>query len=139
MLVDDLEMLEYLHDAVVENLSFSFANDGERTVQLRVRAHADCGYAPWNGMTVTVRLRDTVLFVGTLLGYTTSGDTISMFQQGVSSEAERKVADLRGHGLGVPHIKLGLAFSSGSEIDVVCRAVDVEVEAPSPRHGSVLT
>lgn len=129
MQLTDLALLDYLHDAAVDTITYDVKDNGDRVVRIRAHVHPDCGYEPWNGRTLTVVMRRAVLFTSKLLGYTAGGDTISTFGEGVSSETERELERFRAHGLGVPAIKLGLSFSSGSEMDIVCASVDVEVEA----------
>lgn len=125
-----LKKLEYLHDAVVETVLFSMSEGGERSIRIHARAHSDCGLEEFNDRVVEVILYDSVFTVATLLGYTLSVDTINIFQQGVSIETERRLDELRRHGIGVPPIHLAIAFSSGSELEVACGVVELVV------HGS---
>ncbi|MDQ3335209.1 MAG: hypothetical protein M4D80_08605 [Myxococcota bacterium] len=133
-----LENLGYLHDAVVEAVQFSFstsdnARSSVRSIRIRVRANSDCGLEEINGRIVEVTLGDVVVAALTLLGHTFHSDTVSTFEEGVSNGTARRLEEMSGHGIRVPPIRLKLAFNSGSELEVACGTVELEVCTPARR------
>jgi hypothetical protein len=125
---ETFEKLAHLHDSTVQELSFRSSERGERSVIIRVQAHYNCGLDEFSGRSVHVVIHDALFVLATLLGHTLSSDTINICQPRISPESEKRLAQFRHQGIDVPPVRLGIAFNSGSEIEIACRRVVIELQ-----------
>lgn len=122
----NLSDLTYLHDARVLEMFYSAGDDGLKQVLLRVTCHDNCGRDEWNGRTLNVLFRDTLLVQGQLLGHVLGDDEVNGLDQGVQSEAMATIKRLVASGMGEPNTMLTLTLHSGSEVSIACGSVEIE-------------
>lgn len=121
-----IDKLAYLHDAIVGQISLTTDETGSRTLRI-VHVHADCGYEPWNGRKVTIAFSNVWVALSRMLGHTSGVDTIDSIRDGVAQD----VADtFRDSGFAVPSTHLTVTFHSGSDMQIVCGDVDLEIGWP---------
>lgn len=126
MRITDNEKLEYLHDAVVSEISLVNAN-GYKRMRITATCDEECGYDDWSGKVVTVTFSDVIRASGVLFGHVAGEDIVNSFSKGVSVGMDRSIQELRSVGIAVPEVVLTLTLHSGSEIEVACGEIDVTV------------
>jgi hypothetical protein len=131
MVIDDYKMLDYLHDALLVDISFFVGPDGLRRLRLVVVCHEECGHDAWAGNTVEVLFVDTLVVHGSLVGYMCGEEYFDRVVPGLIADAEHTVALFTTQGAADRQVKLTLVLHSGSELAVACSAVEVAVRSSS--------
>jgi len=127
MRIADIELLEYLHDATVQEICFATGANGFKILMIRGKCDEDCGYLDWAGKRIVVTLSDVILASGMLFGHVAGEDMIQSFSQGVSAKTRQWVADLSSAGISTPTALLRFVLQSGSDIEVACGEINVTV------------
>lgn len=126
MKIDDPEQLEYLHDATVDEIVFGYSNDS-KDMRLTVTCDEECGHRDWAGRTLTVTFSNLLRASGTWLGHVMGHDTVNSIREGASADMQQSVGALCGMGIDAPGRLLRLTFHSGSEIEIACDEIDVQL------------
>ncbi len=127
MKINDLEQLEYLHDAIVSEVAFVYKGNS-KAIKIITICDSDCGYRDWSGKAVTVTLSNVLRASGVVLGHIAGQDIINSFSEGASEDMQRSIQVMCDIGIFAPKIFLRLAFHSGSEIEIACDEIDVRVD-----------
>lgn len=126
MRITDNEKLEYLHDAIVSEISLINAN-GSKHMRITATCDEECGYEDWSGKAVIVTLSNVFRASGVLFGHVAGEDIVNSFSEGVSAGMHRSIQELCRVGIAAPRVLLTLTLHSGSEFEVACGEIDVTV------------
>jgi hypothetical protein len=124
MKITNTELLEYLHDAVVDGMSLDVVLESKNLV-VNVTCDEDCGYDNWAGRRVAVTLSGVIVASAMLFGHVAGKDSVQSFREGISAATHQRLAELGQIGIPAPSTLLTLSFQSGSEVEVACAGVDV--------------
>ena len=122
-----LELVDYLHDAAVNEIRLEFDEDGTRRFRLRMQCDSDCGYHEWNGRKIEVCFLDPVVILADLFGHMTNADSFDSWRQAQPPRMSGQIGRLREAGLGIPRHVVELVFHSGSVIEVACNAIQFDI------------
>jgi len=126
MQIQDPAVLDYLHDATVDEVTYDLADKDDRSVVLSVRCHPDAGYPDWNGKRLVVRLESIVLFSFRAFGAVAGKEEINSWRSVVSAETESELARLQGLGCDCSGTRFEIVFQSGSVLEGLCHRITVE-------------
>jgi hypothetical protein len=127
MKITDKLILEYLHDAIVREISFVTNENGIKDLVITAKCDEDCGYEEWAGKAVAVTLSSVLLASAILLGHVAGEDIVQSFREGLSATSRQRIAEMRDIGISIPNSLLTLVLQSGSEIEIACDDVDITV------------
>ena len=123
----DIGQLEYLHDAIVKEISFTYS-DTSKNLRITTACDDDSGCFDWCGKTVIVTFLNVVRASGTLLGHVAGYDMVQSFSEGASADMKRSFQQLSGIGIAAPRVIVKLCLHSGSEVEIACDEISVRVE-----------
>ncbi|MCK1642486.1 hypothetical protein IVA95_34255 [Bradyrhizobium sp. 157] len=124
MKVQDVEQLDYLHDALLKKITFA-STDKNKNLLMNVICDDDCGYPDWCGKKLVVTFSNVVRASGTLLGHITGYDTVQSLDEGASEDMKEGLRQLSEMGIVPPQIIRRLILHSGSELEIACDSIDV--------------
>jgi hypothetical protein len=124
----EIRTLNFLHDAVVQEISFVHNSTGVKELVIKAWSDPDCGYEDWAGKLVSLSLQDVIIADGTLFGHVMGEDSISGFEEGISPKTQRLLSQLVDAGVSAPTVLLRITFHSGSSIDIACDEIEVTTE-----------
>ena len=127
-------ILDYLHDAIVYEVTYDLTGKVDRSVALPVKCHPNAGHPDWNGRRLTVRLESIVLFSFRVFGAIAGKEEINSWRAGVSGETESELARLQGLGCDCSGTRFEIVFQSGSVLEGLCHRIAVE-EGPACRES----
>jgi hypothetical protein len=127
MRLDDVNQLEYLHDATVSEVILGYSGDS-KDLRMVVTCDEECGHPDWAGKTVTVIFSNLLRAAGTWLGHVVGQDAVSSIGEGGSIDMKQSIEALCRMGIAPPRRLLRLTLHSGSEIDIACDEVDIRVD-----------
>ena len=128
MLITDEEWsrLHYLHDAMVTSVTWNSSNPRQRQIILDLTCDPESGDELWQGKQLRVILSDVIAALFHAWGHCTGNEYVSSFEKIISQYMQRRINELSHCGAAIPEVRFSIAFSSGSEIEVVCASVSVE-------------
>src|SRR4051794_33987879 len=88
VLLNDLSLLDYLHDSVVSELVWDLSDPSQRRVHLIVEVPLHVEYPAWMGCTLTITMSDVLVCRLTGYGCQIGTNTFDSFRYGVSAEIE---------------------------------------------------
>lgn len=127
MRITDMEQLEYLHDAIVTEITYVYTNSS-KDIRIVAVCDDDSGHLIWSGKTVIVTLSNVLRASGVLLGHVAGPDTIQSFSEGASGDMTQAVEELCSIGIVAPKAFLRLTLHSGSQIEIAFDEIDVRVD-----------
>ena len=128
MELTDLEVLEYLHDAVVTAVVYRLDRDDCREFVLTVTCDPEAGYPPWEGRRVVVRLHDLVVAHHRIFGAVVGQEQINSWGSQLSPPTAAELERLRGSGFGPHGQRFCVTFQSGSVLEGACQRAFVELD-----------
>jgi hypothetical protein len=132
----DIRTLNYLHDAIVQEICFGHNAKGLKELVIRAQGDEDCGYTDWAGKDVRIRLVDVIVAAGTLFGHVMGEDSIAGFDGVISATTHGLVTELCNAGITNPKQLLRVSFRSGSYIEIACDHVDVSSDGSDTQRGA---
>jgi hypothetical protein len=124
-----LKELEWLHDSIVFSVIYDASNSLGRMVKLAIRCPADLGFAPWEGKTLVLVATDVVVSKHVVWGWVTAPETIDAVRPGVTTAVRESTMEARRMGERLPNLEFTICFHSGSMLEVICRDIQVEIQA----------
>ncbi|HWE93676.1 MAG TPA: hypothetical protein VG269_06845 [Tepidisphaeraceae bacterium] len=122
-----IEELAWLHDAILFDVVYDFSGDIGRSIKLSLRCHADSGYAPWNGRNLVVVAVNVAVTKSFIWGWVIGPETLDAIRPGVSGALRETTAEARRTGARLPSLEFTISFHSGSEIEVICESLQLDV------------
>jgi len=119
-----LKELAWLHDCVVSSISYNTSIDFERLISLKMRCPTDLGYEPWSGQTLVLTAIDVATSKHILWGVA-GAETLDSIRPGVSAVVTDSTMEARRIGVRFPNLEFTIAFHSGSELEIICRDIQV--------------
>ena len=117
---DDPELLRWLHDCELQYLRLDSAERNTRTLTLLIECPPDLGLPEWNGCRAKIVFYDLIqmkyAFHGNQIGPEPI-DSLDRMEQS-SDESDLYGPDCR---------KYSIGFCTGSEIELICKRVTVEL------------
>ena len=132
MLPTTLKELEWVHDSILLNLVYDASSDAGRTIKLAMRCPTDLGYAPWNGKNIVLVGVDVALMKQVVWGVGGS-ETIDAIRPGVSDAVRESTMEARRMGVRFPSLEFTISFHSGTTMEVICQALQVEIAPQDTR------
>ena len=127
MKVTDLNQLEYLHDAFVDEIAF-MNSCASKNLKIQLRCDDDCGYPDWAGKALTVNFSNILRVSSVLLGHVDGQDIVGAFTKGVSEDMQQSIQKMSAIGISAPKIFLMLTLQSGSEIEIACDEISISLD-----------
>jgi hypothetical protein len=124
----DIENLDYLHDAVVDDIIWKNGQNS-KIAQMVVTCDIECEYPEWAGKRLVVTFNNVLLQSSLLLGHVAGRDSFDSCSEGVSASVMEHIQVLGGMGVTFPKTMLRIALHSGSELEIACDSVTVEVDS----------
>lgn len=125
----DLEPLDHLHDARVEQIHWNPVQDS-KIVQMTFTCDEECERPDWAGKTVNVVCDDVLMMSAVLLGHVLGQDTFDAWSEDLSPSMLEDLQKLARAGISRPEILLRITLHSGSELQIACNRVTAEVVSP---------
>jgi hypothetical protein len=132
--------LDYLHDAKVTAVTWDSSDPSKRQFILDLTCDPESGDELWQGKRLRVILSDVIAAFFQAWGHCAGDEYLSKLGNKISQEMQGKINELSHYGATIPEERFTISFSSGSEIEVVCESISVEVAEgddkryPSPKH-----
>jgi len=131
MVITDPNTLEYLHDAVVLEITYDLRNKDSRSITLHVNCAPDAGYPAWNGKQLIIRLESVVLLSFSAFGAVTGNERVNSWTTIVSDAVDAELRRLQSRGVDCSGVRFAIAFQSGSVLEGLCHRITAE-ERSSP-------
>jgi hypothetical protein len=122
-----LQELEWIHDCVLFDVVYDAAKDSVRSVKLTMDCPRDLGYAPWEGKKLVLFANDVWLMNHTARGGIAGLEIIDAIRSGISNATQESTKEARRLGMQFPNVELSVSFTSGSEIEIICRTLEVDI------------
>ncbi len=132
--LEEFERLYCLHDAVVWSIEYAprDANGDGRRLTMIVDCDPEAGYAPWDGRRLKVVLDDVAFLSCDFIGAITGLETIDAWRPVASDSVE---AMSKNWPVEFDGQRFGVCFHSGSEMDGICKSINVDVISETPARG----
>ena len=121
-----LDELAWLHDCVLWELSYDTSETSSRSIKLRLQCPSDLGYAPWEGKELLLVAGDVAAAKHTVWGVA-GPEAIDAVRPGVSEALKDAMAQARTSGVRFPDLAFTIYFHSGSDIEIVCGDLQVDI------------
>lgn len=125
----DIEQLDHLHDAMVHEINWQPVQDS-RILQMTFVCDEECERSDWAGKKVSVVCNDVLMVSASLLGHVLGQDTFDAFSEDLSPSMLDDVQKLVGMGISRPEVLLRIALHSGSELQIACNGIAVDIASP---------
>lgn len=122
----DYRLLAFLHDAKCLEIIWDYTNSETKSIRVVVIGDSDCGYAAWEGKTLTITISDVVVSRFTSRGYALGDEIIDSWTQTVSDSFRRDCDFLLSTGISVPDLRFSITFQSGSVLEAACGLISIE-------------
>lgn len=122
----DVAVLEWLHDCCLETIVYEANTEGDRDVTLTICCPTDLGFALWAGKTLTIKAT-RVAASRHLMHVYGSSDAVDAVRPEISVELRETVDAGRKMGIAFPTTEITVVFHSGSTLELICDAIQVEV------------
>jgi hypothetical protein len=123
---EDVRQLGWLHDAEVHSIVYDPSPEA-CTLKLHVRCHDDAGYPPWNGRKLLLAANGLHAMTQSVWRCAGATETIDGIRLGISAEFQASTDEARRRGIRFPSLELSICFHSGSEIEMICQAIEVRI------------
>ena len=118
--------LGYFHDAKVLAVVWDISDPSQRQLILDLICDPESGDKLWQGKQLRVVFSNTIAVLFRAWGYCIGDEYVSIWGTNISKDMQTSLNYLSGCGVAIPEGRFSIAFSSGSEIEVVCGQVAVE-------------
>jgi hypothetical protein len=122
-----LEDLGWLHDAVVFSIAYDASDESSRSVKLTMRCNDEAGYPPWNGKDLVLIAVDVAVMTFVGRGAIIGPETFDQAYARVSDTLHESVVESQRMYPEYPRLEFSMCFHSGSEIEIICKNLQVEV------------
>jgi hypothetical protein len=90
----------------------------------------ECGRADWAGRQIVVTFNDVLLLSSLLFGHVAGKDLFDRHNDNLSPDVIENLGTLTAFGIPQPRIHLRIAMHSGSELQLACGSITLEVISP---------
>jgi hypothetical protein len=126
MVITDPNILEYLHDAIVLEVTYDLKDKESRSMTLSVNCEPDAGYPAWNGKQLSIRLESVVLASFSVFGAVTGMEQINSWGTSVSEAMVSEIKRLQVAGCDCSGVRFAVVFQSGSVLEGLCQRITAE-------------
>jgi hypothetical protein len=134
MVITNPNILEYLHDAIVLEVTYDLKDKESRSMMLSVNCEPDAGYPAWNGKQLSIRLESVVLLTFSAFGAVAGKERVNSWTATVSEAIDAELQRLQGLGVDCSGVRFAVAFQSGSVLEGLCQRITAE-ERSAPGEG----
>ncbi len=132
--MQEIKVLEYLHDAVLHRVSIDFfAND--RRLVFTATFHPDCGLSSIDGKTIEIVASDILIVTCCFFGDSMGQEKIDRCELGIPEKARERLLPMIRLGLGEPRMGLSLLTHTGSKLEVLYGALTIKGIGAQPAAG----
>jgi len=122
----DNKILDYLHDAQLLVASYSACHNGLKNVALRIKFDDECGVDEWNGRTIELLFRDTLVVKGQLLGHVLGDVYIDSIFFESPPATTSIISGMVLDGIKQPKMSIAIVLNCGSEIFIACEHIEIK-------------
>ncbi len=115
MKIFNLNKLDYLHDALIEDFNYSINIDGQKCCKILIKIDEDCGDPCLNGLSIVFRFDDIVLFGGTFFGISIGLESINSIKIGLDENERKIITQFSKIGISHPTTELTFLLQSGTK------------------------
>lgn len=121
------EFLGFLHDARLLGVKVDFSRS-TRCLEFTIQCYDNCGEASIAGKTLILRTEDMTILQSRVFGAMVALETIDSCDLSVSHATCALIRDWVKSGGRVPKVEFSLTTHSGSNWEIVCESVSLEVK-----------